>query len=111
MPALVEPTLTRGAHQVGGGQGLGDGGDELPVSRGHALLHQGGEAADEVDAAGLGRPVQGGGEGDVVLGVRSAGHQGDGGDGDALVDDGDAELPLDGLAGGHQILGARVILS
>ena len=28
-----------------------------------------------------------------------------GGDGDAFVDDGDAELPLNGLAGGHQVLG------
>ena len=94
-----------GAHQVGGGQGLGDGGDEFPVRLGHPLLHQGGEAADEVDAGGLGRSVQSGGEGGVVVRLRGGGHQGDGGHRDALVDDGDAELLLNGLAGGHQLLG------
>ena len=52
--------------------------------------------------AGPGRPVQRQGEGHVVLRLAGACHQGHGGDGDALVDDGNAELPLDGLAGDHQ---------
>jgi hypothetical protein len=95
----------RGTHQLGGGQGLGDGVDELPVPGGEALLHQGGEAADEVDAGGVGGPVQGGGKGHVVPRYRCARHQRDGGDGNALVDDGNAELPLNGLAGGHQLFG------
>ena len=94
-----------GAHQVGGRQGLRDGGDELPVGLCHPLLHQGGEAADEVDAGGLGSPVQGGGKGRVIVSLRGGGHQGDGGNGDPLVDDGDAELRLDGLSGGHQLFG------
>ena len=94
------------AHQVGGGKSFWDGGNELPVCVGHALLDQGGETADEVDAGSFGRPVQGGGKGGVVVCLRRSGHQGDGGDGDALVDDGDAEFLLDGLAGGHQIFGA-----
>ena len=94
------------AHQVGGGKSFWDGGNELPVCVGHALLDQGGETADEVDTGSFGRPVQGGGKGGVVVCLRRSGHQGDGGDGDALVDDGDAEFLLDGLAGGHQIFGA-----
>ena len=35
----------------------------------------------------------------------SPGNHGDGGDGDALVDNGDAVLPGDVLAGFHQVLG------
>ena len=93
------------AHHIGSGQGLGDGGDELPVRLGKALLHQGREAADEVDAHGLGSPVQGGGEGDVVAALAGSGHQRDRGHRDSLVDNGDAELPLDILAGGDQVLG------
>ena len=75
------------------------------VGLGGPLLHQGGEAADEVDPRGLGGVVHGHGEGDVAARLRRPGHQGHGGDGDAFVDDGDAELPLNGLAGGHQVLG------
>ena len=94
-----------GADQIRRCQRLRDGVDELSVGLGKALLHQGREAADEVDAHGLGRLVQGGGEGGVVLRVAGGGHQGDGRHGDALVDDRDAELLLDGLAGGDQMLG------
>ena len=101
-----------GAHVDGGAdqlrlrQRLRDGADELLVRRRHALLHESGVAADEVDAAGLGGPVQGQGEGDVVLRAAGGGHQGHGGHGDPLIDDGDAELPLDGFAGGHQLFRA-----
>ena len=35
------------------------------------------------------------GEGDVIRGVAGRRHQGHGGDGNALIDDGDAEFPLD----------------
>ena len=97
--------IDAGAHQIGGGQGLGDGGDEVAVGLGHALLHQSREAANEIDSGGLGRFVQGHSEGGVVVGIRRGSYQGDGSDGDALIDDGDAELLLDGLAGDHQILG------
>ena len=94
-----------GADKVGDGQRLGDRGDELLVGLGGPLLHQGGEAADEVDPGGLGGVVHGHGEGDVAARLRRPGHKSHGGDGDAFVDDGDAELPLNGLAGGHQVLG------
>ena len=40
------------SDDVGGCQGLGNGLDQLAVSFGHALLHQGGEAADEVHEIG-----------------------------------------------------------
>ena len=101
-----------GAHVDGGAddvrlrQGLGDGGDEPSVRLGHALLHQSGEAADEIHSAFLRRPVQGFGEGDVVLRLRGGGHQGNGGDGNALVDDGDAKFLFDLLAGSHQLFRA-----
>ena len=94
-----------GAHQVGGRQRLRDGGDEFPVGLRHPLLHQGGESANKIDAGGLGGPVQSGGKGRVVLRLRGGSHQGDRGDGDPLVDDGDAELRLDGLSSGHQLFG------
>ena len=48
--------------------------------------------------------VQGQGEGHIVLRLAGPGHQGHGGDGDALVDDGDAELRLDIPAGAHQLV-------
>ena len=94
-----------GAHQVGDRQGLGNGGDEVAVPPGHALLHQGGEAADEVDAGLLGRPVQSLSKGHIVVGVRSPRHQGDGSHRDALVDNGNAKLRLNVLSGLHQVLG------
>ena len=94
-----------GAHDVCRSQGLRDGGDKPPVSQGHTLLNQGGEAADEVDAAGLCRPVQGQGEGGIVLRLRRRGHQGDRSDGNALVDDGDTEFFFDILPGLHQLFG------
>ena len=91
------------AHHVGDGQRLGYGGDELFVPLGHALVHQGGEATDEVHPHRLGRLVHGGGEGHVVAGAGRPGHQGHGGDGYALVDDGYAELRLNVLAGFYQL--------
>ena len=53
----------------------------------------------------MGRPVQGQGKGHIVLRLAGAGHQSHGGDGNALIDDGDAELPLDVLAGLDQLFG------
>ena len=95
-----------GADQLRACQRLGNGGDEPPVAGGKALLHQGGVAADEVDAAGLGGAVQRQGQGDEVLAFAGRAGDGDGRDGDALVDDGDAELALDIAAGLDQLFGA-----
>ena len=73
------------------------------VAFAEALLHQRGIAAQKVHAAGLARPVKGQGEGDVVLRVAAARHQRHGGDGDALVDDGDTEFAFDIPARLHQL--------
>ena len=98
------PHVDGGTDQFCPGQSLRNGADQLFVRLCHALLHQGGVAADKVDAAGLGRPVQGQGKGHAVLRLAGPGHQGHGSDGNALVHDGDAELPLDVLAGLDQLL-------
>ena len=96
-----------GTDNVRGGQRLGNGVDKDPIRLGHALLAQGGKAADEVDARGLGGPVQRLGKGGVIVRLRRGGHQCYGGDGDALVHNGDAVLLFDGLPRGHQMLGVR----
>ena len=98
--------IDRGADVAGGGQCVGDGQDQPPVSYGHALVHQSGEAADQVHPAGRRRLIHGYRKGNIVLGVAALGHHGDRRYGDALVDDGDPQLPLDGLAGGNQLFGA-----
>ena len=94
-----------GAHQFRFVQGLGDALDQGVVTRAKALVDQGGVAADEVDAHRLGSPVQGLGKVDGGCRRAGPGDHGNGGDGDALVDDGDAILPGDVLAGLHQVLG------
>ena len=80
----------RRAHVVGDGQGVGDGVHQLVVGLGRALVHERAESADEVDAHFLAGLVHG---------------HGDGGDRDALVHDGDAELALQLLGRGHETLG------
>ena len=80
MPARVEPTLTEEQTK------------SVVAS------------ASGIDAAGLCRPIQSLGKGDVVLRLAARRHQGNGGDGDAFVHNGDAELCLDLLAGGDQPL-------
>ena len=105
MPARVEPTLTRRAHALGGGQRVGDGVHQLVVGRRCALVHERGEAAHEVDAhlgAGL---VHGHGDARQVGVGHGGADLGDGRDGDALVHDRDAELALELLGGGYQLLG------
>ena len=90
-----------GAHPLGGRHGLGDGADQLPVPRGAALLHQSGKAADEVDAAGDRRRVQGFGDFHIGIRLTGAGHNGDGRDGNSFVDDGNTKFLLDVLADLH----------
>ena len=59
----------------------------------------------------LGSPVQGGGKGRVIVSLRGGGHQGDGGNGDPLVDDGDAELRSMASPVATSFSAYRVILS
>ena len=95
-----------GAHPLGGSHGLGDGADQLPVSRGAALLHQSGKAADEVDAAGDRRRVQRFRDLHIGICLAGTGHDGDGRNGNPLVDNGNSEFLLDVLADLHQVFGA-----
>ena len=95
------------ADDVGLGKGLRQGADEHLLGRGHGLGDECGVAADQVDADFLGRLVKRVGNLDEVL-ARLAGagtDQRDRGDGDALVDDRDAVVAFDGLAGGNEVLG------
>ena len=92
-----------GADHVGLGEGAGNGANQLFVGGGHALIDEGAEAAHEVHAHGFGRRVEGAGELHVVLVIGCTGHQRDGGDGDALVDNRDAELGLDAFADAHEV--------
>ena len=94
-----------GADEIRFRQRLGDGAQQQLVAPRHPLLHQRGKAADEVHAAGLGRPIHSQGKGHQILRVAGTGHQRHGGDGDALIDDGDAELALDVVTRLHQMLG------
>ena len=87
----------RAADDVRLGQCAGDGLDEAQVARREALVDEGSVAAHEVDAHLLAGGVQRLGKVHRV-GVRAGTQQhGDGGDADALVDDGDAVLGADVL--------------
>ena len=87
----------RAADDVRLGQCAGDGLDEAQVARREALVDEGGVAAHEVDAHLLAGGVEGLGKVHRV-GIRAGTQQhGDGGDADALVDDGDAVLGADVL--------------
>ncbi|MPN36619.1 hypothetical protein SDC9_184129 [bioreactor metagenome] len=66
-------------------------------------MHQRGISADEIYAAGFGRPVHGQGKGHVVLRVGGSGHHRHGRDGNPLVNDGNAKFPLNVLPGFHQL--------
>ena len=95
------------ADDVGLGKGLRQGADEQLLGRGHGLGDECGVAADQVDADFLGCLVKRVGDLDEVLAcLAGAGtDQRDRGDGDALVDDRDAVVAFDGLAGGNEVLG------
>ena len=87
--------------------GLGDGADEKLVTMCHALGDNGRVSTEEIDPDILGSAVEGLGDGDIVsrdMAARRA-DKGDGGDGDALVDNGDGKLARDGLACLHKVAG------
>ena len=96
-----------GADAVGSGERGGDGVHELVVGPGGALVHERREAADEIDAHLLAGAVHGHGHGREVVGGHRGADLRDGGDRDALIHDGDAELALELLGGGYELLGGR----
>ena len=78
---------------------------QLFIARRKALLHERGKAADEVHAAGLRRLVHRQRKGHIVLRPAASGDERHRCHGDALVDDRDTELALDGLAGFDKVFG------
>ena len=72
-----------------------------------AFVHERREAADEIDAHLLAGAVHGHGHGREVVGGHRGADLRDGGDRDALIHDGDAELALELLGGGYELLGGR----
>ena len=97
------------AHDVGFGESLRKRSDEQLFGRSHGLVHERRIAAQQVNAHFLARAVKRMGDFHEVF-RRFAGrgaHKRDGGHGDALVNDGDAEFTLDGFARGDQIASAR----
>ena len=113
MPPLVVATLTS-ADTVGTRQRFRNGGDE-GVADGAALVHEGGEAADEVDVKLFRRSVERLRDADCTIDGLALGgacqrrvqQVPDGRHCDTLVDDGDAELLLYGLSLGDQVLRTR----
>ena len=98
--------VDRGADEVCLAQRLRDALDQRVVAACKALLHERRIAADEVDAQLLSRLVERVGEAHGVLALTGRRHHADGGDGDALVDDGDAVFLFDVLSCFDQVLGA-----
>ena len=103
MPARVRADVDRGADHIGHGKRLGDRVDQAVRAAGHALLHQGGEAADEVDAEVVRRAVERLCQPDIVLGRRRAADLRDRRDRNALVDDRDAVELFDALTAGNEV--------
>ena len=95
-----------GADHVGFCERSRDGANQLLVSEGHAFVDEGTEATDEVHSDCFGCCVKGAGEFYVVLVTGGACHQCDGGDGDTLVDNRDAELSFDTFADADEVCSA-----
>ena len=89
------------AHFFGGRERFGDALEELALIGGHRLVDEGGVAAEEVDSDLLCGAVER--ADDLHMTAACGGDEADGGDGHALVDDGDADLFGDGVADGDEV--------
>ena len=96
--------IDTGANTLGSLQCLGDGVHQDPVALGTSLLHQGRKTANEVDTAFLGCLVHGNCQRYIGIRIAAIAHNGDGGNRDTLIDNGDTKLPFDFLANLHKIL-------
>ncbi len=97
--------VDRGTDLFRHGKRPGDRGDEPEVAGCHPFLHQGAEAADEIDARLVRGTVQGLCHGNQIIGPATLRHDGDGSDGDPLVDDGNAVEALNVFGGPDQVFG------
>ena len=95
--------IHRAAHDVSLGQGTGNGLDQAAVTGRKALVHQSTVAAHKVHAHLFAGSVQGLGKIHRVCLRAGTQQHGNGGDADALVDDGNAVLGTDALHGRHQV--------
>ena len=95
------------ADDVGLGESLRQGADEQLLGRGHGLGNECGVAADQVNADLLRRTVKRMRNFHEIVRrfARACADQGNRGDGDALIDDRNAVVAFDGLAGGNEVLG------
>ena len=93
----------RAAHDVGLGQGTGNGLDQAAVTGRKALVHQSTVAAHKVHAHLFAGSVQGLGKIHRVCLRAGTQQHGNGGNADALVDDGDAVFGTDVLHGRYQV--------
>ena len=85
-------------------QGLRDASDEFFIGLGHAFVNEGGETSEEVYAHFFGGTVQRFGEDDIIIAFRSRGGNGNRCNGNAFIDDGNAEITADLFPGLHEIL-------
>ena len=95
----------RRAHAVGGGQGVGDGIHELVVRGGNAFCTRAEKPPTKSTPTSLPARFMATATGERSLASYGGAHLGNRGDGDALVDDGDAEFAFELLGGGHEVLG------
>jgi len=109
MPAAVRYVDGR-ADALGLAEGAGDGVDEGAFAGRHALLHQRGEAADQVHVDLPGGLIQRAGDAHEGPLLAPGGQGADGAEGDAAVDDGYAVLVADLSTGAYQLPGAALDL-
>ena len=84
--------------------GFGNGIHQNPVTLGTALLHQRGETADEVHTTGLGSLIHSNGQRHIGICVAAVANNGNRGDGNTLIDNGNTKFPFDLFANLHKIL-------
>ena len=93
--------INTGADTLSCAQRLRNGADQLPITGSTALLHQSRKAADEVNAADFRCFVHSSCNGGIGICLASTGHQGNGGNRNALIDNGNTKFPLNILAHLH----------